>query len=235
MRRAAQGRARPGFTLAEFLVVAFLAGVVLFLLAQLLVPSAILFRMQTAKADVHQGGLVFTYWVQRHLSNSALETVTIAPWPRVDTPTVDGPAAISFREVDENDPYDGVSGAPKMQRKFRVLYFDVPSRRIVVREWPPTPPTLAFDFDAADGRPSLSPQDLVQICGSLSQSDRVLVKNVESLVITDDDNDATHLTPPLSLTVTCAEEGRDQRSATDDKNVEHFKMTARVTPRNTRW
>ena len=235
MMKHARQRRTVGFTLAEMLVVAFLAGVVLFLLAQLLVPSAILFRMQTAKADVHQGGLVFTYWVQRHLSNSALDTVTITPWPKVEGATVPGPPAISFREVLESDPYDAVTGAAKFQARFRVLYFDEPGHRIVVREWPPTPPNLTFDFEVTNPRMALSPPDLSQICGSLSDTDRVLVKNVESLVITDADDDLTHLTPPLSLTVTCAEEGRDQRSAADDKHVEHFKMTARVTPRNTRW
>lgn len=232
---ATRPRRRGGFTLAEILVVAFLGAIVLFLLGQLLVPSAILFRMQTAKADVHQGALVFTYWVDRHLSNSALETVTIVPWPKPVDPLVASSPAISFREISESDPYDGVTGVAKMLPEFRILWFDEPNHRVVIKRWPPDPPTLTFDFTTPGAIPCLSPEDLAQICNGENGSERVLVKNVESLVITDDDGDLTQLTPPLRLTITCAETGRDQRAVQDEKATERFTMTARVTPRNVRW
>lgn len=234
-RRVNRTSGRRGFSLAEMLTVALLAGVVLFLLAQLLVPSAVLFHMQTAKADVHQGQLVFSYWVNRHLANTLLETVTVTPWPKASVATVGGPAAIAFREVNEDAPYDVTSGVPNLHERFRILYLDELEHRVVVREWPPTPPNLSFDFDLSSHQRALSAEQLSQICAASSETDRVLVRNVESLSITDDDGDLTFFTPPLSLTLTCAEQGRDQRAVIDEKATERVTIAVRVTPRNVRW
>jgi len=138
--------------------------------------------------------------------------------------------------VREDDPYDTTSGVPKLDEKFVVLYYDSDGRRVITKEWPPKPPDLnGYNFASLDEPLCLSVGDLQSICNNKNGTERVLVKNVKKLEITDEDGDTTMLTPPLKLAITCSAPSRGGERAQNGEQEEEFSTTVSVFPRNVRW
>ncbi|MEW6277036.1 MAG: prepilin-type N-terminal cleavage/methylation domain-containing protein [Candidatus Eremiobacterota bacterium] len=213
---------RRAFTLVEMLTVAALIGVVLYLVGQLLVPSALLFKVGWASSEVQQTATAFSHRVHRQLLNTQLETVTIGP----------NRDSIAFMEEDPSNPFDPSTGAPRVTDHFTVYYYDATARTVVSRRWPPAPPTLTgYDFTLSKP-PRLTLADLQAVCTERGSSDRVVARNVESLVFTDEDDDpVAYLNPPLSFSIRCVREA----SGAGTSRRADYTLTTRVQPRSVRW
>lgn len=222
-----------GFTVPEVLTVAFLIGIVFFLVAQLMVPSVMLFRIQSARSDVQQGGLIFVSWINKAISNSMLDTVTVNTKP----------VSISFIEMNETDPYDTASGKPKLMNRFTILWFDEKERKVKYRYWPPAPPPppsapvpATYPFATSEDPLALNSQDLTAICNTYYSQTKILAKNVEYLKIDDDDGDATTVIhPPLRFTIVCSAQSGTRRNINQNEKEEKFCITTQVYPRTNRW
>lgn len=214
---------RRGFTLAEMMVVIFLLLIVGSMVAQVMVPSLIMFRLGTSRSDVQQGPMIFSHFMQRMLMNAPVESVAIGT----------SPTAIAWLDVREEAPYDISTGDPRTADAFSIVWFDRAAGRVWAKRWPPAPPSLGgYDLSAPSRVPPvLSAADLRQICGTRNGTERVLVKDVSDLAVTDDAGLTEGLLVlPLRLSITCS-----QRSGARDEKPESFTLTTRVSPRSTRW
>jgi len=228
MDRAQRGR--KAFTIPELLVVFFLFLIVLAMMMQLFVPSLALFRIQNARSEVQQAPLVCTRWLQAHLANSMLDTLTV----------LYSPAAISFVAINEADPYDASTGSPKLEKRFVVLWHDKSAGMIKYREWPPVPPRspgsvdpAGYQFDFSRKPLSLTAQDLGTIINEAGTDYHVLARNVEKFTVDDADGDATAIiNPPLRFSVLCSAPSRARGTGQED---EKSAMSMQVTPRTLRW
>lgn len=232
--RASPLRPPLGFTLAEVLVVGFIGLVVLGLMMQLLLPSVWMFRVESARSEAQQACLLVANRLQQSLLNSSVESIYVGA----------DPVSISFQEVAETgQPFDVVSGAPVLAPYFRVIWYDAPTRRVLMKVWPPEPPasaamTTPFDFAA----PSAKPQRILYgadqqaiINGPSNGREQVMARNVERLYLTDYGNDADNdmnlLTPPLEMTIECSVDTSMQGT----KTKEVYTTTIKVVPRTVRW
>lgn len=216
-------RRRAGFTLAELLVVAFLSGVVLFLIAQLLVPSLLLFRLESARTEVQQTTLMVVQRLQRQLMNAALESVTV----------ISEPPAVAFQEVPEQDSFEVSSGRPRMSNYYVLYWYDAKTRRVLSKQWPPKPPDIpGYDFaEPFEPRP-LPEGHLKAILLQSNGTERVVAREVDSFVVTDDDGDPEPMHPPLVVTLTCSADASGGGGA---ERKETYSMTTRILCRNGRW
>ena len=217
---------KRAFSLPEVLVVMFLSGTVLSMIAALLLPSLWMWRVESARGEAQQGVMMVTSRLHRMLMNSQLETVTIAP----------DHAAIGFQEIVENGaPFDATTGMPIMQDRFRVFFLDAAQKRVVTKTWGPTqpPPNLAgYDFSKTATNPQrLSVADLQQICATQNGTEQVLARNVSIFNVTDSDGNPQILDPPISCHVECKIETSQQ--GTIDSQTCRMDMSA--NPRNMRW
>lgn len=216
------GRNR-GFTIAELLVVGFLSGVVLFLIAQLLIPSLLLFRLESARTEVQQSTLLLVQRLQRQLMNAAVESVTL----------VSDPPAIAFQEVPEQDSFDVSTGRPRMSNHYVVYWYDARTRRVLSKQWPPAPPDIPdYDFSEPFEPRPLKEGHVKALLLQTNGTERVVAREVESLILTDDDGDADLLHPPLVVTVTCT---ADASGGGGPERKETYTMTTRILCRNGRW
>lgn len=215
------------------MTVAFLIGIVFFLIAQLMIPSVMLFRIQNARSDVQQGGLIFTNWINKAIQNSMIDTFTVA----------EKPVSISFIEMNETDPYNSTTGDPKLMERFTILWFDEAERKIKYRYWPPAPPPpplplepSLYPFATSEKPLSLSPADLKTICTTPYDRVTILTKNVEYFKIDDDSGNATDVIhPPLRFTIICSAQSGTRRNLNEKEKEEKFCITTQVYPRTNRW
>jgi hypothetical protein len=223
---------RLGFTMAELMVVAFLLIVVFAMVAQLLFPSLMLFRVQNARSEVQQSAIVSVHWINHALQNTLIESITVGS----------NPTSISFLEVNEADPYDTTLGRPKTLPRFVILWHDQDEKKIKAREWPPGPPPPPtspspddYPFATSFVPLCLKPEDLRVISLATTHGYRVIAKNVESFIIADNVNDPASgsLYPPLRFSIVCASFSRARGGR--EAQEERFSMTTQVYPRTTRW
>lgn len=205
---------RRGFTVPEILVAAFLGLVVLGMMAQILVPSMLMFRVQSARSDVQQAPLAVVHCLSRALLNTQVESITV----------LSAPTAVCWREVDEDAPFDISSGRPRLRPAFSVLYHEPSTKLVWIKRWPPDPPSLPVTF-AGDDPPLLSADRLRSVVGARNGTERVLARNVTALTVAGDDPGASLLVLPLRVSVTCVAPDRDDK----------LTLTARVSPRSVRW
>lgn len=212
-------RGGRGFTLPELLVVGFLGGVVLFLIAQLLVPSLLLFRLESARTEVQQSTLILVQRLQRQLMNAPLESVTL----------VAEPPAVAFQEIPEQDAFDVSTGRPRMSSHYVLYWYDAKSRRVWSKQWPPQPPAIPdYDFSEPFEPLPLKEGHVKAILLQTNGTERVVAREVDSVQFTDDDGDPEIMHPPLVVTVTCSAETSSDRKET-------YTMTTRILCRNGRW
>ncbi|MFN8611241.1 MAG: type II secretion system protein [Vulcanimicrobiota bacterium] len=218
---------KRGFSLAELTVAIFLLATVLGLVVGVLFPSLFMFRAESARGDAQQAAMILTTKLQRALLNTSLEWVTVSNLP----------VAVAYREVDPANPYDAASGAANFQRLFQIIRYDGGLKKVYQRPWPPGPPDPTspsleqpYDFNHVN-MSKLTPGDLATICHAPSSRERTLADHVESLILTDQDENLTQLSPPLKIVATCTvdnfSEGR--------KSTERYQLEVSVSPRCQRW
>lgn len=222
-------RSTAGLTLAELLTVVFLLAVVFTMVAQVMVPSAYLFHIQSTRSNVQQGPLLFTHHVQKAIINTQAESITY----------IQNPTALSWVDV-RDDGFDAVTGCPRQDPRFSILYYDAAGGRIWRKTWPPGPPVspdvAVYDFVAAREPLALSMKDLRTICATVNGTDRVLVKDVVELTIQDGADQASStgaLVLPLRFSITC--EARAAIARSSDTQKERFTLESQVEPRSLRW
>lgn len=207
---------RGGFTLAEMTVVMFLSVVVFFLIAQLVIPSLVMFRTESATTDAQQAAFIFTHRLRTQLLNTQVETVTIS----------EDPVAISFQEVLEDDPFDAL-GETKLSDYFKVYYWDETNKLVKYKEFSPTSP--AYDFTDRTKPQRLSLADLQAEVAAETGNEQVVARHVAALLISDEDGVVNIISPPIKLDLTCAVESPRTRKE------ETYQMQMQVNPRNVRW
>lgn len=230
--RLPRPRTRCGLTLAEMLTVAFLMAVVFSLVAQVLVPSLYLFKIQSARSDVQQGSLLVAHYVQKAMNNATVESLTFTT----------NPTAASWQEVREGDPYDPARLTPRFQSCFYILWHEAPTGRVWIKTWPPAPPdpsvfTPSYDFASSAREPlCLRPEDLRMLCGIRGPGDRVLARDVVSIQFLD----ASGAPPvhgrfmlPFRLDVAC--ETKSSRPNAREDQTERFDLSLQLSPRCSRW
>ena len=227
---AANPRGR-GFTISEILVVMFLSMIIMVMLGQLFMPSVWMFQHEQSTIEVRHNVLVVLRRLTQSLTNTALETVTLATDP---APTASIPNMVSYIEVIGF----GSSGAPIFGNRFDVFFFDRPGRRVMQRTWAPPvdQPTLTGSYTFGGiTPPCLTATDLAQVCmhPDTARPNRVVARDIEAFVITDDDNKTTLLHPPLVISVN-GSVPVSLASASDKPREEKWSLTTRVTPRSVR-
>jgi hypothetical protein len=213
-------RSRRGFTLSEILVVAFLSVVVLGLMIQLLVPSIMLFRVESAATEAQQAAFIVVGRVSKALMNTQLNTVTL-----LYDVTADNPVAVSYQEVAPADPIS-TEGRPKFLPRFSLYYWNRPTGRIVYEETPDSP-MPGHDWSDPQVPQRLSLTELRAYCTVPNGEERVVARNVVSFVVTDQDGDVALVHPPLVIEVTCQVEA----PRGGDMKYETFVMKTQITPR----
>ena len=217
-------RTRRGITLPEMLTAATLLVLTFCVVAQVLMPTAWLASVGQSRSDVQQGALVFIHTARKGLLNAAPDTVTVCA----------SPPALSFVTISDRDPYDPVSGAPRLSPYFTVLWFDPLQGKVLTRTWPPDPPFLnGYSFTDPSRPPVLSQDDLKTIIKT--GPSRVLVDHVETLRIEDANGEPNEMAVawPLRLIITCA--ARSSRPHAADQEMERQTLSTRVTPGTVRW
>jgi len=219
---------RRAFSLAEMIVALFLLGTMMAMALALFFPTLWMFRAESGRNDVQQSVLLLTNRLRTALLNTATEWVSLAP---------DG-SALSVRSLNEQSPFDPVSGAAQFRPEFVVYHYQAARRRVLTRPWPPGPPSpsdtsvleRAYDF-ASPTLEKLSGVDLLTICSQTSPEERVLAREVELFTVYDQDASAALLTPPIQVRVACK---IDNVGAAAGKS-ERYELTFSVTPRSQRW
>lgn len=216
---------KRGFTLTELLVVMFLSIIVLFLVGQLVIPSLLLFNMESAATEAQQGTFILMGRLRQDLLNTEVDTVTISQ----------DPVAISFQEVEEAIPFDSTTGLPNLENRFTVYYWNQADQVVYRRTWPPNPPDLgsAYDFSNPTRPLRLTPDHLRTITEQPNDRLRVIARNVSEFVVEDDDADPTLLHPPFRVKVTCTV--NNNRAGQGDAKVETATLETKIMPRNVRW
>jgi len=226
-------KTRTGFTLAEILVVAFIGVVVIGLCMELLLPSVWMFRVESARSEAQQASLLLVNRLKNELLNSVMDSIYVGR----------DPVAVVFQQVaPSSQPFDVASGAPVLTDYWRVYHYDVGSRRVIFRKWPPEPPaTLSlmhtYPFTASDQAVRLLYQQDLQaiVAHTPNRSVQVMARNVDAVYITDYgndlDNDLNLLTPPLEISLTCSVDTSMRGAITK----ESFTASTRVIPRSVRY
>ncbi|HXE71639.1 MAG TPA: hypothetical protein VNO81_03180 [Candidatus Nitrosotenuis sp.] len=204
-------------------MVLFLGAVVLFLVAQLLVPSLLLFRLEAGRNEVQQAALTFMHRLQKEMLNTDLATVSLG----------EEPPSLAFQEMDEADPYDVGTGRPKFSPWFVLYYYDSQQQAVVWKRWPPEPPARgSYTFEDPTLPQALGAGYLSAVCSQSNGTERVLVRGVSSLEISDMDGDPSILHPPLAFTIICRV---DVSGGGGEKREEVYTLTSRLLPRNVGW
>lgn len=217
-------RRHRGFTIAELLTAAALLVLTFCIMAQVLMPTAFLASVESARSEVQQGALIFIHTVRKGMLNAQADTVTAGT----------APPAIAFVPVSDADPYDPVTASPRLSPQFTVIWFDAAQGKVFIRTWPPEPPILSgYDFSDSKNPPALTESDLRTLT-EIGPA-RPLVSHVESVRIEDANGaiSGTAIAYPLRLTITCAT--RSSKPHATDKEMERQTLSTRVYPGNVRW
>lgn len=219
---------RRAFSLAEIIISLFLLSTMLAMALGLFFPTIWMFRAESGRNDVQQGVLLLTHRLRSALLNTSTEWVSLA---------ADG-SALGLRGLNEQSPFEAVSGSAQFRPEFVVFHYDPSRRKVLTRPWPPGPPSptdlsaleRAYDFSSPTLE-RLSPADLLKVCSLTSPEERVLAREVELFSVYDQDSSVALITPPIRVRVACK---IDNVGAATGRS-ERYELTLSVTPRSQRW
>lgn len=218
--------ASKGFTLAEVLMACFLLGTVSALMLGLFFPTAWMFQAESGRNDVQQSVMLVAHRLRSALLNTAAEWVTLVP---------DG-STVSMREINDQSPFEPISGSPQFRQRFLLFGYEAAARRVTTRFWPPAPPVAGdmektYDFSSPQLGP-LTPSDALEIMATPSEGEwKVVAHHVVEFSVYDQDPASPLLTPPIQVKVRC----QLTNPGPDKRKQEEFELNLAVTPRCQRW
>ncbi|MEW6281546.1 MAG: hypothetical protein AB1758_23250 [Candidatus Eremiobacterota bacterium] len=212
---------RRAFSLLEVIIGSVLLVIVFGLVAQLLVPSLILFHSGMAGSEALQSGLKVTSKVRLEMLNTALESVTISQ---------DG-QALALLPKNPAQPFKVSNGDPLPGSSFVIFYLDPTAKTIRQKQWPgPGEPSDTARFGGAQP-PRLSEAELTGLVGSVNGTERTLARFVESFQVVDQDPASPFLEPPIKISAVISIETKRGGAV----RIERHETSVEVTPRSMRW
>ena len=223
---------KRAFSLLEVIVAAGLALLVLVLLAELFLPSLWLYQKEQAQSEVHQSALLLQQKLERELTNTCLETLTILP---------DGNDwLLSWAAV---DAYNPATRGPLYDREgeFTLARYQAATRQFQFGKGKHDDIPLDRFGTNSPQAPRLSNQQLKEVFnntgkGKLTHPLRILVRNLAEFTVSDKngDTDFSIFFPPLQFHILTRATIPTPTSSSQPRQ-EQAELTCTLTPRVRRW